>query len=851
MFHGEKKMRYGLKKLRKFLNIKRVLTISLSREEYWILLAIVVYAIIFSYFTILRMYALSASAWDLGNYNQAIYTTLFNGKLFYYTPDLPANPSGSLFGVHFSPSLVVLFPIYVICPRAETLLVLQSFILGIGSLPIYWLSRDILGSKSWGLVFVLTYLLNSALWGINWFDFHPEAFIPVSMLLIIHFFFKRSWRALLVFSIFALGIMEQVSVLMIVLSLYFVYESRNYFFRIKRNTENKNAFFVSLLILLLSLFWLFISTNVIKSLSPESPLHFGKVTSWEILGAPNFMQIPAAILSNPLRVIDAVLVDATNKFLYLISILGAFGFLSIFAPTAMLLTIPWIAVGILSNNPAYYTLGVQYPAFILPFVAFAAIKGVSNLRLLKINVHFRKSQIKLPVKLKFPVKLRKVVPLFFACSFLVLSNPFAGLNIATFPYTGYGFPSISSHDESAVRLVEMVPSNASVLVPQHLFPFVSNRLDAFTPPVSAFMPPGTSFISKLEDLIERSEYVILDILSYGAVDATIMSRIANRYGLLASLNGIMLLKRDYDGVVQSFEPYHRDFAYRDLELTIKGGRVIPDPDSLSGFAMERDVTNLSELDFWWGPFVMLPPGKYTVSYRLKTNNADDRDLISLPINVHKLKVVIDPHGSISDGYLPIFNFEAGQKITLQQTVVNGTSLKPNQYTNISMTFTANQFGAYEFPGVNAASDALLVIDRIAVQQTEPSGVISPIDLQFGNFSPVIFDSKHVSNVFTLMDLIPQDSSLVIQNNLYPLYSNLLNAYPLPSTICREEIHDYIQSIPSAIDFVMFDLNANITTASEILIQEHLLDDFGFYAWAQGKILLKRGYVGTPLVIEQT
>ena len=528
MFYGEKKMRCWREELRQFLNASRLHASRLSREEYWILLLTIIYAIIFSYFTILRMYALSASAWDLGNYNQAIYTTIFNGKLFYYTPDLPANPSGSLFGVHFSPSLAVLFPFYVIYPKPETLLVFQSFILGAGSFPVYWLARDILRSKRWGLLFAATYLLNSALWGINWFDFHPEAFIPVSMLLVIHFFYNRSWLKLAIFSVFALGIMEQVPVLMIILSLYFVYESRDYFFSLKRNIANRNALLASLMLLFVSLFWLFVSTRVIQLLSPQSPLHFGKVASWEILGAPNFLQIPTAILTNPIGAFNALSYDILNKALYLISIVGAFGFLSIFAPKALFLTVPWLAVGLFSNNVVYYTLGVQYPAFIMPFIAFASILGLKNLRFFKFNFSFRVSRMKLPVK------PRKEYLLLFAFAFLILSNPFAGLNVATFPYTAYGVPSISTQDESAIHLVEMIPSDASVLVPQQLFPLVSSRLNAFTPPTSAFMPPGNSFVSKLEDLIERSEYIILDLASQGAVDSIILSRVSGRYGIIES-----------------------------------------------------------------------------------------------------------------------------------------------------------------------------------------------------------------------------------------------------------------------------------------------------------------------------
>lgn len=837
MFHGEKELRCGREKLRQFLiNIR--FTSIFSREEYWILLLTIIYAMFFSYFTILRMYALSASAWDLGNYNQAIYTTLFNGKLFYYTPDLPANPSGSLFGVHFSPSLAVLFPFYLFYPKPETLLVFQSFVLGAGSFPVYWLARDILCSKRWGLLFAVTYLLNSALWGINWFDFHPEAFIPISMLLIIHFFYNRSWLKLAIASVFALGIMEQVPVLMIILSLYFASDSKDYFFSLKRNITNKSALLASLILLFMSLFWLLASIRVIQFLSPESPLHFGRVTSWEILGASNFLQIPSAILTNPIGAFNALSYDITNKALYLISIVGAFGFLSIFAPKTLFLTVPWLAVGLFSNNPVYYTLGVQYPAFILPFIAFASILGLRNLHSIKLSYRFS--------RLKLPIKFRKEYLVCFAFAFLILSNPFAGLNVATFPYTAYGIPSISTQDESAIHLVEMIPSDASVLVPQHLFPLVSSRLNAYTPPTSAFMPPGSSFISKLEDLIERSDYIILDLSSQDAVDAIILSRISGRYGVIASLEGLVLLKNGYTGDLQSFTPYTVVRDYRDL--IVKDGQVVSDPNSFSGFVVQNKPGNSTVADLWWGPFVQLPPGNYLVTYRLKAQAHDDKTIANLLVNVFNYRVCLRPYGSTSAGYLTDFAFYVTEKTTLSRLAIKGTASQ-TEYLEFSTNFTANVFGAYEFPGMNVLNDTSVSLDRIVVQQIEALGYITPIELQFEDFSYVIFDSEHISNVFALMKLIPPGSSLVIQNNLYSLYSNLQTAYPLPPVISPEGIRNYIKSVPNEVEFVLFDWNVDVATASEMLDYSHLLDDFGFYAWAEGKILLKRGYVGATLLIE--
>lgn len=65
------------------------------------------------------MYALQTYAYDLGNYNQAIYTTASGTGFLYYTADLLANPLGSIFGVHISIALLEILPIYIFFPMLK------------------------------------------------------------------------------------------------------------------------------------------------------------------------------------------------------------------------------------------------------------------------------------------------------------------------------------------------------------------------------------------------------------------------------------------------------------------------------------------------------------------------------------------------------------------------------------------------------------------------------------------------------------------------------------------------------------------------------------------------------------
>ena len=103
----------------------------LRAHPYIILLfaAVLIYGVVFSNFTVLKHSLFQTSGWDLGVFDQALYTTLHEGKLFYYTADLFLNPSGCYFAQHLSPIMFLVLPFYAINSSSVTLLVFKSFIL--------------------------------------------------------------------------------------------------------------------------------------------------------------------------------------------------------------------------------------------------------------------------------------------------------------------------------------------------------------------------------------------------------------------------------------------------------------------------------------------------------------------------------------------------------------------------------------------------------------------------------------------------------------------------------------------------------------------------------------------------
>ena len=137
-------------------------------------------------------------------------------------------------------------------------------------------------------------------------------------------------------------------------------------------------------------------------------------------------------------------------------------FLPLLAPSQLVMVLPWFIVTLLvSSSPTEFSLGYQSAgAFVVPFLTFGAIFSIGK-------IHARN------------IDLRGLLVGIFLFS-LILS-PFNPLTQNRIPGITYqeGFPSVTSHDQVLQAALALIPSNASVLTQDNLFPQVSNRLEAY------------------------------------------------------------------------------------------------------------------------------------------------------------------------------------------------------------------------------------------------------------------------------------------------------------------------------------------------------------------------------------
>ena len=474
---------------------------GVERSDILLYTAIALYGVFFSCLTILRYYSFMTRAWDMGIFTQSLWTTLYANKFFYHTCELFVNPSGDFFGVHFSPILFAVLPFYRLVTAPETLLVIQSFILGLGAIPVYKLARDYAGGRIVGQLFAAVYLMYPAIQFVNWYDFHVQAFLPLFFGFTMYYVVKENWPRYFVFLFLSLSVEEHAAWFTAFIGVYIAWKYRKEILSSIRENRlmGKRVFAIAVTTVVISGVWYWFTIWQRNTFFPTNPAALG-----EFLGAPNFsilgatdpLQIPFLVITRPLNAIEALAFDGPYKLLYLAVLFGPLAYFSFKAPSALIPTIPWFGFAFLSQTLAHHVLGNQYQAYLAAFIFIAAIFGLSKNFL---KTHSLKN-------IKGPIK--KIVV--FNLLFFFLTSPLCPVINLAFP--NYTYIGIGQHEVDLNQVISMIPSNASILTQDNLFTQVSGRVDAYVVPwrflSSSIRDLAIGFVNQTLD--DRVEYVLID-----------------------------------------------------------------------------------------------------------------------------------------------------------------------------------------------------------------------------------------------------------------------------------------------------------------------------------------------------
>ncbi len=642
---------------------QKVPKLNISLSSLLLGIAISIYTLVFSYFTILRHYSFQSSGWDLGIYMQSLYTTGFHGDLLGYTFEkFTVNSSGSFLGAHFSPFLFLLVPLYRVAPFAETLLILQSFVLAMGAYALYLICNYVHANKFISISLAISYLLYTPLHALNWFDFHVQAFIPIFFFLMFYFYIKKDYMKSLVFFFLVLSIIEMMPVLVFAFGLYCMVS----------DYKDRRALMYAIAVICISITWFLLASLIKASLNPMHSTTFG---AWSIWGG-DYLQMLTNIISKPLDVLLYFFtVFPLEKTLYFLWLMAPLLLLPVFARKEFIfLVMPWITLVFLSAYPGYFVY--QYAAFVAPQVFIATVYGLE--------------QVSKPVsdsvlKRFFIMRYGKWIMLVMIITFILVS-PFGIVPQAKELYI-HGLPENNSHKDALRKTLQLIPNNASVYTSFHIASHLANRLELYAHAIPD-KPPDYIVI----DLKSPDSSISLGALG-GAPITNLNELLKNyNYSLIESIDGILIYKIGTT-ITPVLEPISMSFNYRDL--IVDSGSVIADSSSQSGFVLTHEP-NDSPSGFWHGPYVALPQGRYEVTYKIRSNEVVDGHLLTLDAT-----------------------FDSGQTL-LARRHVYGHDLTPDTWNDIKLHFSVEQPKvSVEFRGTYASNMTKQYLDFIELKQYSP------------------------------------------------------------------------------------------------------------------------------------
>lgn len=359
--------------------------LSLLRKNWYfvvLFIAVAAYIAYFSVFTILRYSTLWAHYFDLGIMHQTVYNSYKAIQTQDWSRFLEqTNPFGpqqiKRMSIHNDMLLGLISVFYFIHAGPETLLILQSVVLGLGALAVYGIATHVLKSlpkyQFVSLLFALGYLLYAPMQRANIFDFHAVT-IATSTLLFMYYFWlkKRYWWS---FLFFGLSILTKEQVPLTTgffagfILLQHLYAQKWQWRQVKWKTE-----WFALLILASSLTWFILSMSVIIPMS-RGGNHFALSYYGDFGDSPS--AIILGLLKNPISITKYIFhIDTFRYFLFL---LGPLGFVSLFAPQYLLIALPEFGINLLSNNWNMRNVVFHYTSVIQPFVFIASIYGYYQL----------------------------------------------------------------------------------------------------------------------------------------------------------------------------------------------------------------------------------------------------------------------------------------------------------------------------------------------------------------------------------------------------------------------------------------------------------------------------------------
>jgi uncharacterized membrane protein len=310
------------------------------------------YAYVLSRFSLLHHHHLASSTYDLGIYTNIFWHTIHGDLL-----GCSFLRGESHLGAHFDPILILLSPLFLLYPHAETLLVFQSAWLGSGAIPLYLLGWRRTASAWFALVLVGVYLLYPALHGPNMYDFHSLTLAVPLLFWCVYSLEIRRFGGFWAGFVLLLITREDMALLGCALGLYAIVARR--------------APLVGASAIVISIAYLVATKLAVMSNSYSYIYYFSDLRPE---GKKGVLGLAWTVVTNPIYVLLKAVVE--KKLIFLLKLLVPLLFLPMVAGKMWILFAYGFAFVLLATRWAVYDTGFQYGCLLFPFLLCATPRAI-------------------------------------------------------------------------------------------------------------------------------------------------------------------------------------------------------------------------------------------------------------------------------------------------------------------------------------------------------------------------------------------------------------------------------------------------------------------------------------------
>jgi uncharacterized membrane protein len=425
------------------------------------------FAVLLSRITLVNFHAFSPHTFDLGLYDNILWHTAHGDLL-----GCSYLKGGHHASAHFDPILLALAPIYRLAPGASTLLVVQVLWVGATALPLHLLAREKLGSPLAGLVFAAAYLLHPAVHGAALYEFHSLALASPLLVWMVYLLERRAYRRYASALAAALLCREDVALLACFVGLYAILRRERRSLRVGWLTILAGVSYLAVVK------WLFMDSHDLLNDGAQS---YGFSYYYADLipkGSSAVRGILETILTNPLFVLQKVLIPAKLEFLVVVML--PLAFLPLLARPARVMLVYGVLFTMLASKPAVYSIAFQYSCVLVPLTFATAVLALADLH-----------RCATVAAIGFdPARLRRALLAFVVTASAIVSYQRGVLNPAVEFYAGFQrvireLDDVSRENYAWIRgAVDSIPEGASVAATSRAGAFISSRRDAYAYPTT-------------------------------------------------------------------------------------------------------------------------------------------------------------------------------------------------------------------------------------------------------------------------------------------------------------------------------------------------------------------------------